>query len=146
VELAIALLGMWLFMVLAPDAPISRFLRHALVVLPARGLSRIPRGSLVAVGLVAIVATTLWMIDEELLGVFAMGAPEALAYLSMIEIGTLVDAVIAVTFIATTTRFPRLTAILRNMRPRARATRARRPQRPTPSNDDDGRPGYVVAA
>lgn len=146
--LIVTLLGLLLMMTLAPETPAGRFLHHALVELPAKGLALISRGDLlVTLAVLAVLAGAFWLIDEELALVMTLMAPEALAYLSMFEIGMLADAVMTAMLIATSVRFPRIAAFLRGIRPRARATRARRPQRPIPSNDDeDGAARYAKLA
>jgi hypothetical protein len=141
------LLGLLLMMTLAAGTPIGRFLHRALVELPASGLARISRGHVaVAVALLVALAGICWLIDEELALVMSLMAPEALAYLSMFEIGMLADAVVTAMLIATGIRFPRIAAFLRGIRPRARAPRARRPERPAPSNDDEDGEEYARAA
>lgn len=145
-ELVVAFLGLWALLALAPDAPICRTLHHALVVLPARAIGLITRGHVAgATGLVAIAALAFWLVDHELLFVMSLMAPEALAYLAMFEISTLVEVIVTTSIVAGSTRFPRVTSALRLIRARSRATRTRRPQRPTPSNDDEG-PEYALAA
>lgn len=145
--LIVTLLGLLLIMTIAPETQTGRFLRRALVELPAIGLTHISRGHVVvAVALVVVLAGAFWLIDEELALVLSLMAPEALAWIAMFDIATLVDAIIGVTLVATGIRFRQIGTALRSLRPRARTTRARRPQRPTPSNDDEGGAGYVRAA
>ncbi|RYE01008.1 MAG: hypothetical protein EOP61_12460 [Sphingomonadales bacterium] len=145
-ELVIAFLGLWAFLALAPDAPICRTLHRPLVELPAKFLGAVTRGHVAAAaGLVALVAAAFWLLDHELLLVMSMMAPEAMAYLAMFEIGTLADAILGVTLVATTARFPRIGAVLGRIR-QPRTTRARRPMRPTPSNDDEDGAAYACAA
>ncbi|MES2987086.1 MAG: hypothetical protein V4808_04195 [Pseudomonadota bacterium] len=134
-------------MVFAPETPAGRFLHRALVELPGKALAHISRGDVVvSVALVAALAGVFWLIDEELALVLSMMAPEALVYLTMFEIGTLVDAIAGIALVTTTVRFQQLGAILRSMRPRARATRARRAQRLTPANDDEEGAAYLLRA
>jgi len=136
--LIVTFLGLLAAMVFAAETPAGRFLHRALVELPARGLAHVSRGSiLVAVGIVATLAAVFWLIDEELALVMTLMAPEALAYIAMFEIGTLVETLLAVTFVATTVRFRQTVTLLRGRKPRARTPRTRREQRPAPSNDDE---------
>ncbi|MBX3566078.1 MAG: hypothetical protein KF730_16075 [Sphingomonas sp.] len=142
VELGLAFLGLWALLVFAPDAPFTHLLRHAMVELPIRGLAKVGRGHVITV---ALIAAAIALLDKELVLAISM-SPEAIAWLATIEVGTLVDAVIGIILVATSVRFPRVSTFLRSLRPRARTTRARRPQRPTPSNDDEGGAGYLRAA
>ncbi|RYY24411.1 MAG: hypothetical protein EOP62_17015 [Sphingomonadales bacterium] len=145
--LIVTFLGLFAVVAFAPDTPAARFLHRALIALPARALAHISRGHLsIAVALVAGLASVFWLIDEELALVMTMMAPEALAYLAMFEIGTLVDAIVTTMLVATSVRFPRIAAILSRLRPRARTSRARRPQRPLSSNNDDGASHFAIAA
>ncbi|RYY47697.1 MAG: hypothetical protein EOP59_00630 [Sphingomonadales bacterium] len=144
--LIVTFLGLLAAMVFAADTPAGRFLHRALVALPARGLARISGGSvLAAVGVVATLAAVFWLIDEELAVVMTLMAPEALAYIAMFEIGTLIETLLAVTFISTTARFRQVVAMLRGLKPRARTPRTRRKQRPAPSNDDEEGAGRLAA-
>lgn len=145
--LIVTFLGLFAAMVFTPETPAGRFLHRALVALPAKHLAAISRGkAIVAVSVVAAIAGAFWLIDEELALVMMLMAPEALAYIAMFEIGTLVDVFLTVTVVATTVRFQQVIALLRGLRPRARNTRARRPERLTPSNDDEDGAGYALAA
>ena len=137
--LILTLLGLCLAMVLAPETPAARFLHRALIALPARGLARISRGHIVySLVLVALAAAALAFLDEELLVVLSLMAPEALAWFAMFEIGTLIETFVLVTAAATTLRLHQFTALARRIaRPAARAPRRRRAADPVAANDDE---------
>jgi hypothetical protein len=136
--LALLLAGLWAILAFAPDTPVAGLVHRWLVEAPARRLATVRRGSVVAVllgvGLLAAAAA----IDLELLHVATMAAPEAATWLSMVEIGTLIDAGIAVFTARAAIRWTDLRRSVALNRPRARARRAPRPPRPPANDDEDG--------
>lgn len=140
--LIVTLLGLGLMMVLAPETAVGRLLHRALIALPAVGLARITRGHVAfTVLLVALAAAAIAFLDEELVLVLSLMAPEALAWFAMFEIGTLIETVAAVTLTVATLRFQQFGALVRrSFRPAPRAPRRPRPARPAAANDDDGDP------
>jgi hypothetical protein len=133
IVLATALAGAWAMMTLAPSTPIGRSLHAALVEAPARRLAAVRRATVIAMLLTIALTTAAWAIDYELLQLAAMAAPEAAIWLSMVEVGTLVEVGAAAFAARTVFRTDALRAIL----PRPRGTRARRPARSLPANDDE---------
>src|SRR6218665_2480494 len=89
----VALLGLWCTLLLAGDTPVGRLMRRVLVEWPAARLSRIKRGAVVtwmilgAIGLLAF-----WFLEEDGLRLFSMAMPEIAGWISMFEIGSLVEA------------------------------------------------------
>jgi hypothetical protein len=145
-------LGLWSLVLLAPETPIGRFLRRALVVAPAARLSRITRGEvllvLLLVGGIGIVGALL---GQEGVRLLSMGAPELASFLTAFEITAYLDALAAVVALYSTTNLrtlkARVVALLpRKANPRsARARRTARPARDGAANDDE-HPGGIARA
>jgi len=134
------LLALWLAMGCAPATPVARWLRAWLVEAPARRLAAIRQASVVAVLLAVAIAGLAWAVDDELLRVAAMAAPDAAVWLSMVEVGTLVDVAAAALAARTVLRVGTVRTMLRAMLGARRTRRARRitgTRRPNPANDDE---------
>lgn len=142
-----SLLGLWLLLIVSGDTPIGRVLRHCMVEMPAARLARVSRGAVLAwLVLGAIGAVLFWLLEEEGLRLYAMALPELAGWVSMFEIGTLVDALAAAILAASSLRAGAVRGWFTRFLPAARASRARRPRRVTrPANDDDD-PAWAWAA
>jgi hypothetical protein len=144
----VTLLLFWFALLVADGTPIGRTLRRVLVEAPARWCNRWSRGEVVLVlGFVIAAITIVWVMETEGAVVFGMMAPEAIAWASMFEIGTLVDiAITTVTvFAALRVQGLRHWVAARFSRRPPRARRTRRPARPAANDDGDG-PVFALAA
>ncbi|NLS27413.1 hypothetical protein S2M10_24090 [Sphingomonas sp. S2M10] len=143
-----ALLLFWFALLVADGTPIGRTLRRVLVEAPARWCNRWSRGEVVLVlGFVAAAAAIVWVMETEGAVVFGMMAPEAIAWASMFEIGTLVDIAITTVTVFTALRVKGLRhwVAARFSRRLPRARRTRRTARPTANDDAEG-PAFALAA
>lgn len=137
----VTLLGLWLMLMLAGDTPLGRTMRRGLVEWPAARLAGIRRGAVISwMILAAIGALCFWFLEEEGLRLFTMAMPEIAGWISMFEIGALVDALVVAVMAASTLRF----GAARNwiaarlaMRRRAPRQRRNRPAARSASNDDE---------
>ncbi len=94
--LAIALVMIGLF----PDTAAARPLRLWLIERPAAALSRFGLGRTIVIVLLVLIGVGLfWIGGAEGLRLFAMGAPEAFAWMAMFDAGAVID-LIAVAVIA----------------------------------------------
>lgn len=134
-----ALLLLWLALLVSGDTRAGRMLRHALVVGPARWLSRWTRGELLLLLLGALfAATVLWVMEEEGGVLLAMIGPELIGWMAMFDIGALLDAALVTVTMASVLRLRDFRqAILRRL-PRPRAPRSRRAVRPRSIDPEDG--------
>ncbi|MBQ1500845.1 MAG: hypothetical protein IIZ38_21245 [Sphingomonas sp.] len=144
-----ALLGLWLTLLLAGDTPAGGLMRGALVEWPAARLARIRRGAVVAwMILGAIGLLCFWFLEEEGLRLFAMALPEIAGWITMFEIGTLVDTILVAAMAASTLRFGAVRHWIAARRPMGR--RAKRTRRTRlvarASNDDEDGPAPALAA
>ena len=100
-----ALIGAWLLMLVAPEARYVRGLRHLLVERPAAALNRItPSHILMAVAVTVVVGTAMWFEAGDLIGFLSLAAPEFVSWALTFEIGTLVEAGVAVLTITASRR------------------------------------------
>jgi hypothetical protein len=142
---------------LAPDTPLGRQLRRALVDGPAERLSRIRPGVVLLVLLLAAVSVALIALARSD-GAFlaAQGLPEAVGALAAFDVATYLDVLAIGWLFAASVRLRAVKAVVRSavarlrvMRraaPRARARRSR-PAAPPPANsDDEGWPAFALAA
>ncbi len=146
----VALLGLWCMVLLAEGTPIGRMLRRALVEWPAAGLARIERGAVLTWALLGVIGLLcFWFLEEDGLRLFGWAMPEIAGWVSMFEIGALVDGLAVAVMAASTLR---LGAVRRWLAARLpigrRATRARRvrPVEGKASNDDEDGAGLALAA
>lgn len=94
--LATAVLTMTLF----PQTQVARTLHLWLIERPAAALSRFGAGRTIALGLLTLIGMGMfWIGEAEGLRLFAMGAPEAFAWMAMFDGGAVID-LIAVALIA----------------------------------------------
>ncbi|WP_404336645.1 hypothetical protein AB2M62_19875 [Sphingomonas sp. MMS12-HWE2-04] len=143
----VTLLGLWLTLLAAGDTPIGRLLRHCLIEAPAARLARISRGAVLAwLVLGAIGAALFWMLEDEGLRLFAMALPELAGWISMFEIGTLVDALAAAALAASSLRIGAVRAWLARPMARSRHIRTRRRRPTTRAANDDDDPALAWAA
>ena len=140
----VLLLGVIALVRRAPDLPLSRLLDEWLARRPAAWLLRRTRRELIAWAIVAV----LFAFAGEY--VLLMDGPQ-LALGFAVDLGAYIDAVIAVTTIASVARvrvatrwLVRAGKIAGVSRPRSRSPRRSR-VRP-PANDDADRPGWSIAA
>ncbi|WP_294251652.1 hypothetical protein [uncultured Sphingomonas sp.] len=144
----VTLLLFWFALLVAEGTPVGRTLRRVLVEAPARWCNRWSRGEVVLVlGFVAAAIAIVWVMETEGAVVFGMMAPEAIAWASMFEIGTLVDVALttATVFTAMRIRGLRHWVAARFSRSLPRARRTRRPARPAANDDGDG-PAFALVA
>ncbi|MET3711366.1 hypothetical protein ABIC65_002068 [Sphingomonas trueperi] len=144
----VTLLLFWFALLVADGTPIGRTLRRVLVEAPARWCNRWSRGEVVLVlGFVAAAVAIVWVMETEGAVVFGMMAPEAIAWASMFETGTLVDIAITTVTVFTALRVQGLRHWMaaRFSRRLPRARRTRRPARPAANDDGDG-PAFALAA
>ena len=94
--LATAVLTMTLF----PDTRVARILHLWLVERPAAALLRFGAGRTIVLGLLIVVGIGMfWAGGAEGVRLFAMGAPEAFAWMALFDAGAVID-LIALAFIA----------------------------------------------
>ncbi len=144
-----------------PDTGVGRSLHHWLVEGPARTLSRIRSGKVVFYALLTIVgAALIVMFEAEGLRLFGLMLPDTLVWFALFDVGVFVDALLITGAILATNglRAVRAQAAALAQRimltVRRRASRARRPVRPSPRPsgkpaDDDapkwaGQPAYLA--
>ncbi|MDB5417876.1 MAG: hypothetical protein JWP50_1295 [Phenylobacterium sp.] len=157
--LTILMFAAGLVLLLAPDTPIGRQLKRVLVEWPAERLSRV-RPGLVLLILLLVVAGAALIAVAKSEGAFlvAQGLPEALASLAAFDVATYLDVLAIAWLFAASVRLRAVKAaigsamararpwIARQAAPRARARRSR-PASPPPANsDDEGSPGFALAA
>ncbi len=142
----ILLLACWLVLVAVPETKVARVLHVWLVAMPARKLDRITRGKVILVVPLAIfVALVAWQLEGEGLRLLGMMAPEITTFVTMFEITTWLDVVVAAITTASVLRLRTIRHIVQARLPR-RKPRARRTRKPrAPANDDDG-PEHSIAA
>jgi hypothetical protein len=145
----VALLWLWLGMLVAGDTPVGRLMRRWGVEKPAARLSRISRMQVTLALLLIVIGLSAWAaMGHDGLSLYGMAMPELTGMLASIEMTSFIDAAIAATLVATSVRWSAVrTAVAQRLgRARARTVRARRPERPACSNDDDGPAGVALAA
>jgi hypothetical protein len=142
-----ALLGLWLALWAAGNAPTGRTLRHWMVERPAARLSRISRGQiLLMLTLTGVAVALIWLLENDGRMLIAMGLPDVLSLAVAIDAASLLDLAVVAVIAASTIRVRAITSWLRPRatprRPRARTIRVRR-TRP-PANDDEDRPALAA--
>jgi len=146
--LALLFASLWLTWVIAPDTPIGRFLHRWAVVVPAARLAAIRPGQvLLAVLVVAAVATSVLVLGEEATRLIGTATPEIAGWITMFEVTSYLDALVAVVSASSIWRLGRTPRIFRL--PRRRATgreRRSRPSRPSAANDAEDGPARLAAA
>ena len=140
--LAFALIAAWVVLLVAPATPIGRALGRWLIDAPARIFNRITRGHIVMwCVLAAVAALIIWQLEGDGVVLLRMMAPEIISWLTMFEIGTLVDVAVATAATASAIRLRNFADHLSAWLPGAqrRASRARRTRsaRSKPANDDE---------
>lgn len=130
----------WLTLGFAPDIPIARALRRALVEMPAARLSRITRGDVAVAIVLAIAAGMIAFVGEgDGIRLLTMAAPDMALWITSFEISTVVDIVVAIALAASHMRVGTIIDRIRR-RPRHRARRASgRLPRPASNDDEDDR-------
>lgn len=139
----VALLGLWCTLLLANGTPIGRLMRRALVEWPAMQLARIRRGAVITWALLgAIGLLCFWFLEEDGLRLFTMAMPEIAGWISMFEIGALVDALVVTAAAASSLRLGTArgwnAARFRKGRRATRARRVRPVERSAANDDEDG--------
>lgn len=140
--LAFALIAAWVVLRVAPATPIGRALGRWLVDAPARIFNRITRGHIVMwCVLAAFAVLIIWQLEGDGVVLLRMMAPEIISWLTMFEIGTLVDVVVATAATASAVRLRNFAGYVTAWLPGAQrsTSRARRTRfaRSKPANDDD---------
>jgi hypothetical protein len=147
-----------LFIWLAPETPIGKALRRALVDWPAERLSRIRPGVVILI-LLLVVGSVALMVGAKDDGAFlvAQGLPEAIASIFAFDLATYFDVLAVAWLLAASVRLRVVKAVLGSVAARVRrlivrrTSRVRAPRRrpaaPPPANsDDEGWPGFALAA
>jgi hypothetical protein len=142
------LLGLWATLLLARGTPIGRWLDAALVVAPARRLSRVSPGQwLILATLLLSVGMVLWFLEEEGRVLLSMGAPELVGFLSAAEVSAYADILAAALITLSAGTPARVMAHLRPwlVRVRSGRTQRRRPRlRPDQPSANDDEPGGTL--
>lgn len=146
--------AVWLVMRIAPDTPAGQLLHRLFVEMPADRLSRITRGQILLCALLATFGGALvWLMEGDGLRLLSMAAPEIGPWIVTFEVTTWLDVAVALAMASSAMRFRAIrhqirAAVSRWNGRRAgtrRARRTRRPERPSPANDDEER-GLPLAA
>ncbi|WP_133243816.1 hypothetical protein [Sphingomonas pokkalii] len=138
--IATTLLLLWLALLAAGDTPTGRLLHRVLVVAPARWGLRWSRGNVILIVSFLLFATfVLWLMEEEGGILVGMMAPELIGWVTMFDIGVLVDAALATVTLASAMRLRGFRQWVAARMPRPRARRMRRPARPRAPDPEDGR-------
>lgn len=147
--LAVLLLGLWLTMIAAPGTPVGTMLQRWLVAKPAAALSRVHRGAVLVVLVMAALASIAFLImGHDGIQLFGLAAPELGTMLAMVDLGVVLDVTVLAIAAVASGSLRGVRAVLPRMRPRARTVRSRRVRRadkPAANDDSDGR-GWVLAA
>ena len=150
----IAFVSLWLALVLLPDIPIRRGLRHWMVELPAERLSRVTRGQWLMLGLVlASAALCVWIIGREAPLMIGMGLPDVAMIAFSVVLSSLLDVAVTAMLLSAGVRWRSMAQAMRarvwparaGSARRQRARRTRRPQQ-SATNDDDPAPVRIMAA
>jgi hypothetical protein len=143
----VAVLGLWCSLLLAEGTPIGRWMRCVLVEGPAARLARIRRGAVITWAILGVFgALMFWFLEEDGLRLFTMAMPEIAGWISMFEIGALVEALTVAAMAASTLRYGAVRHWIAARLPMGRrATRARR-SRPVERASNDDEDGGVVFA
>jgi len=148
--IAASLFTLCLALWLAGDTPIGRAMRRVLVDAPARMLNKVHRGQwLMLLALLCVGGVLGWLTEGEAVRMMMMGAPDMMAMLASVELGTFVDILVVAVVTASTVRLRTIVAHARGMlgwrSARARRTRTR-VERALPANDDEDRSARRAAA
>lgn len=140
--LAFALLAVWAVLLVAPATPIGRALGRWLVDAPAQVFNRITRGHIVMwCVLAAFAALIIWQLEGDGVVLLRMMAPEIVGWLTMFEVGTVVDLAVAVAATSSVVRMRNFIGLVVARLPGAqrRAGRLRRTRSAPskPANDDE---------
>ncbi len=137
-----AFLLAWIVLLIAPKTPIARGLHRMIVAAPARLLAQIGRGHVLLVLLAAVVMGGAFLIfDGEVVRVLSLAAPDALAWATMIDLATVLDAAFAAVVLASSVRWRALRFGRPTRRPQSSQRRRTtiRPERPAANDDDEDR-------
>lgn len=158
IPLSILLAAAVLTMTLFPETGVARTLRIWLIGRPAVALSRFGAGRMIVLSLLALIAIGMfWLGEAEGLRLFAMGAPEAFAWMAMFDAGAVIDLVVVAVIAQGATRLApmreRLQRTLNGLvavtvRPARRAGRAVRSavRRRLTGRRDDAEPRFAFGA
>lgn len=139
--MVVTMLLVWTLMIAAVETPIGRMMRAGFVAAPARLLEPVGRGHVLLVAMIAAgMGGLVWLIGEESVRLLAMGAPEMMSWIVMIDAASLIDAAVAVVMVAGAVRIEtvktRIAARWRRIA-RPRAVRSRPARRESGANDAD---------
>ncbi|HEV2532807.1 hypothetical protein [Phenylobacterium sp.] len=152
-------LAVGLIVWLAPETPVGKLLRRALVDWPAERLSRIRPGLVILIVLLIAASVALIVVAKNE-GAFlvAQGLPEAIASIFALDVATYLDILVMAWLVAASVRLRAVKAVIgsatarvrrlivRRTSPRVRARRRRPAARPPPNSDDEAWPGFALAA
>ncbi|MBU6268313.1 MAG: hypothetical protein KGN34_12285 [Sphingomonadales bacterium] len=132
------LLLVMLFAHHAPDTPIARAWQDVVVGPLARRLGAITRGQALLAGSIVVVALfVVWALQAEGAQVFAMALPDVLAWASVFEVSSLLDALVATVIVASGVRMRPIRMVVARLRPRRRRARRVASAARLADNDDD---------
>jgi len=151
--------AVWLVVWRAPNTLLGRVLRRALVEHPAERLSRVRRGQVLILLLLAAVSiATVALLKSEGAFLVAGGLPEGLTWVATFDVASYFDILALGWLFAASVRLRAVKAVLgsllartrprgaRRAMPRSRTPR-RRPAAPPPANSDgEGWAGFALAA
>lgn len=146
----------WVTLAVAGDTPIGGCMHRMLVAWPAAALNRLdPAHIALAIVVTALIVVHLTAGDADPIRMVALVAPEITLWLASVELGALVEAVVAVAAVASALRRAGLAAALTTLSPRlprhrknktGRARNGPRPGRKAPANDDGDDAGLALAS
>jgi hypothetical protein len=146
--LTLILLGLWGVMLAGRRLPVGRALHRLLVELPCRRMAAITRGQLLlAILMLSLVVGLVWLLEDDGRMLVAMGLPDMMAVAVAIDLSALLDLAAVAVLAAGITGISVIRSWLSQRFVRARRPRAIRVRGPhRPSNDDEERPGFALAA
>lgn len=137
-----AFLLAWAVLLIAPETPIARGLHRMIVAAPVRLLARVGRGHVLLALLAAMaIGGTFLIFDGEAVRLLSLAAPDALAWATMIDLATVLDAAFAAVMLATSVRWRVMLGrpVRRPQASRQRRSATRRVERPAANDDEDRR-------
>jgi len=152
-------LAVGLIVWLAPESGLGKPLRRVLVEWPAERLSRLRPGLVIVLLVIAAASVALIVFArDESAFLVAQGLPEAIASIFAFDVATYLDLLVVAWLLAASVRLRAVKAVLgsavrrlrlalaRRTAPRARTRRSRPAARPPAQADNDGWPGWALAA
>ncbi|TPG43548.1 hypothetical protein EAH79_07315 [Sphingomonas koreensis] len=151
--LVVTMIALWLTLLAAPETPIAKALRRALIDYPAARITATHVRAAIALTVALLLGLGLdWLIGGDFGRVIAFASPDALAWLASFEVSAYLDIAAAAVVAASTVRLRSVAGAvvaLRRRLPRGARRRAPRTRadRPAARNDNDAdRPAPARAA